>query len=862
MYSSLKACVKSRLLDDMIKINTGSYKILIIDEISLKLLNSVLTMSEIQDHQFALVETLSKRRKAYLDYDAIYFIEPTIHNIQLVIDDFQGKPPYKSCHMYCTSTLSDASFEKISRSPLKSYLKSLKDLNIDFIALERLIFSLERPSTTYLLYNPPTPLSLKTELNLIAKKLSFVFGVLNEFPLIKFYNPPTIRNIQNNFCNTVGFALLEELKELKKLTIQFGDNKPDNERATVIIMDRGIDVAATFLHEFTYQAMLADLVGFEENSKIRWDGEGSVNGFVTLDEKDPVWSEIRHKHIADAMDYLAENVQKFTTGNKAAQFAQQNLKNSNNSLAQISQLQTALSALPEFQEQKARFSLHTDLCKKCMDEYNSRKLENVSRVEQELVTGETNEGKSSRLSVNSLYSLFDDPKIEKEEKLRLALLYLISKNGMTEDERERLLQHKNLLLNDSEKQAITNLSLLGVKLSVSYDKSRDYVNPFFHLNRKSGVRDKKFDNCRFIPSLKAIAQDQIKGTLDEKLFPYIEKPVSVASTNGNVLQSPALRNTKASWATKRQPSVGSNSSGSTLSSVKELKVTGPRIILFVLGGISYSEIRSAYEIMEETNREVIIGSTSINSPYEFINLAKFLHRPSPPTTQMILQSEKQLAPFHPPPSVSQKHQRGDSRLQDVNSLGRRDQSSSQVSDRGRMGSSEFRNENRSRSKSKNRNQLQNFRAPPRSDPANAPRQGKSPPRQQVENRHQYDGRQLYENRVQGEPRQQRYQNAEVDNNYYAGRSSSNDPRFESPRTSPYNSRSNSGNNLNVNSAIDYRSKSSPHLNEDYRKVDRFVQPLDQRLQGMDLHRGASSNPSTSGDSVKEKEKKSRWWKKG
>ncbi|KAJ3227967.1 vacuolar sorting protein VPS33/slp1 [Clydaea vesicula] len=830
MYSSLKACVKSRLLDDMIKINTGSYKILIIDEISLKLLNSVLTMSEIQDHQFALVETLSKRRKAYLDYDAIYFIEPTIHNIQLVIDDFQ--------------------------------------------ALERLIFSLERPSTTYLLYNPPTPLSLKTELNLIAKKLSFVFGVLNEFPLIKFYNPPTIRNIQNNFCNTVGFALLEELKELKKLTIQFGDNKPDNEKATVIIMDRGIDVAATFLHEFTYQsvfekvcvghtfqAMLADLVGFEENSKIRWDGEGSVNGFVTLDEKDPVWSEIRHKHIADAMDYLAENVQKFTTGNKAAQFAQQNLKNSNNSLAQISQLQTALSALPEFQEQKARFSLHTDLCKKCMDEYNSRKLENVSRVEQELVTGETNEGKSSRLSVNSLYSLFDDPKIEKEEKLRLALLYLISKNGMTEDERERLLQHKNLLLNDSEKQAITNLSLLGVKLSVSYDKSRDYVNPFFHLNRKSGVRDKKFDNCRFIPSLKAIAQDQIKGTLDEKLFPYIEKPVSVASTNGNVLQSPALRNTKASWATKRQPSVGSNSSGSTLSSVKELKVTGPRIILFVLGGISYSEIRSAYEIMEETNREVIIGSTSINSPYEFINLAKFLHRPSPPTTQMILQSEKQLAPFHPPPSVSQKHQRGDSRLQDVNSLGRRDQSSSQVSDRGRMGSSEFRNENRSRSKSKNRNQLQNFRAPPRSDPANAPRQGKSPPRQQVENRHQYDGRQLYENRVQGEPRQQRYQNAEVDNNYYAERSSSNDPRFESPRTSPYNSRSNSGNNLNVNSAIDYRSKSSPHLNEDYRKVDRFVQPLDQRLQGMDLHRGASSN-STSGDSVKEKEKKSRWWKKG
>ena len=37
------------------------------------------------------------------------------------------------------------------------------------------------------------------------------------------------------------------------------------------------------------------------------------------------------------------------------------------------------------------------------------------------------------------------------------------------------------------------------------------------------------------------------------------------------------------------------------------KKSGPTIIIFVVGGLSYSEMRAAYDASEVTNREVIVG---------------------------------------------------------------------------------------------------------------------------------------------------------------------------------------------------------------------------------------------------------------
>jgi syntaxin-binding protein 1 len=67
----------------------------------------------------------------------------------------------------------------------------------------------------------------------------------------------------------------------------------------------------------------------------------------------------------------------------------------------------------------------------------------------------------------------------------------------------------------------------------------------------------------------------------------------------------SLRTTRASWSgqTRAKTEVSKPQKQET----RDLRRNGPRIILFCLGGMSYSEVRSAYETSRQTQREVIMG---------------------------------------------------------------------------------------------------------------------------------------------------------------------------------------------------------------------------------------------------------------
>lgn len=56
---------------------------------------------------------------------------------------------------------------------------------------------------------------------------------------------------------------------------------------------------------------------------------------------------------------------------------------------------------------------------------------------------------------------------------------------------------------------------------------------------------------------------------------------------------------------------------------------GPRIVLFVIGGISWSEIRACHRVSKELGREIVIGSTRILIPSTTMDMLAELHHSSP-----------------------------------------------------------------------------------------------------------------------------------------------------------------------------------------------------------------------------------------
>lgn len=90
-----------------------------------------------------------------------------------------------------------------------------------------------------------------------------------------------------------------------------------------------MDLFAPLLHEFTYQAMVHDLLPLKEGDKVFYktalsQNEGSANAKdVEISEKDSIWVKNRHLHMKDLLEKLASEFQAFKAKNP--QFAERSV---------------------------------------------------------------------------------------------------------------------------------------------------------------------------------------------------------------------------------------------------------------------------------------------------------------------------------------------------------------------------------------------------------------------------------------------------------------------------------------------------------------------------------------------------------
>jgi syntaxin-binding protein 1 len=116
-----------------------------------------------------------------------------------------------------------------------------------------------------------------------------------------------------------------------------------------------------------------------------------------------------------------------------------------------------------------------------------------------------------------------------------------------------------------------------------------------------------------------LIQDLISGTLDPKDYPFIrESDAQEAQDSGPAKKITSLRNAKPSWQNKGKDGKADKPG-----------MSGGRVIVFIAGGMTYSEMRTGYELTNTHKREVligtwksntvIVGSTHIVNPKSFVD---------------------------------------------------------------------------------------------------------------------------------------------------------------------------------------------------------------------------------------------------
>lgn len=472
---------------------------------------------------------------------------------------------------------------------------------------------------------------------------------LGEYPKVRYYRPQNPLHEASVLCTHLARFVQEELDNYAQWNKEF---PPPSNRPTgvLVLTDRSMDLMAPLVHEFTYQAMAHDLLTIKEGDKVTYHmtvNEGQPDAEekdMELQDKDKVWVDNRHRHMKDTIDKLMGDFQKFLDQNP-------NFTNEDDRKANLNTIKDMLAGLPQFQEMKEAYSLHLSMAQECMNVFQRHKLPDIASVEQTLATGLDEDFRKPKNILQEVVRLLDDDSIVKPDRLRLAMAYLIYRDGVITEDIKRLVAHAQL--EQSQCDIISNLELLGARIIRGLkDKDvRPSPPPLFPIDKNQQLSE-EYGLSRFEPNVKHMLDNLCKGTLDPTSFPYVKPP---ADPNEEMMAvQGSLRAAKPSWA----------------GAGRRVPDNRQRIIVFMAGGATYSEARACYEMSERHNRDVFLATSHMVTAKMFARQvgdlsvdkrrldlpmerpkpkapAHVFERPAPPPQMMPPQQQQQM-PGGPP----------------------------------------------------------------------------------------------------------------------------------------------------------------------------------------------------------------------
>lgn len=287
-----------------------------------------------------------------------------------------------------------------------------------------------------------------------------------------------------------------------------------------------------------------------------------------------------------------------------------------------------VQALPQYTEQVEKLSLHVEIAGKINKIIRDMGLRELGQLEQDIVFGDA----GTKEVITFLRANQD---ASAENKLRLLMIYAsVHPDKFEGDKASKLMQLAKLSAEDMK--AVKNMKLLAGSSNTREKSSGSFLLTFDGQRKKVAVRkDRTSDEeeawalSKFYPLLEELIEEIDKGELSKTDYQIINEPSRSIKerrkSEGTIVTTTTARSVRsrrtATWARQQHSDDGSGDSVLGHSS-GDFKMVGSRIFIFLIGGATRSEIRACHKLTTKLKREIILGSTSIDDPPQYITKLK------------------------------------------------------------------------------------------------------------------------------------------------------------------------------------------------------------------------------------------------
>lgn len=374
-------------------------KVLLLDEVTTKVVSMVYSQTQIMEKEVYLVERLGKRHDSMNHMKAAVFIQPTESNYELLVKELI-EPKYKEYHLFFSNVVPQDMLARLARLDEHDLIMQVQEYYADFMVINEDFFHLGVENSLILSSN----LSRTLESGQVFERN--VNGVLSV--LLSLKKIPS--QIRYQGSSDVARRLAGDVLTAIEKGEPFDYRRTDG--VLLLILDRRDDPVTPFLTQWTYQAMVHELLGLNNNRVILRNAPNispELEEVVLSATQDDFFRRHRYANFGDlgvAVKQLLDEYQKASKKNE--------------NINSIEDMQSFLERYPDFRSKSINVSKHVAVISELSRLTDVCQLLDISEIEQEIAC--SNDRSTHKQDV---LMRIRSPKVKNPDKIRLAILYLL-----------------------------------------------------------------------------------------------------------------------------------------------------------------------------------------------------------------------------------------------------------------------------------------------------------------------------------------------------------------------------------------------------------------------------------------------------